>query len=75
MVKPFVLNKENDMSEVKNKSTAVIFTDDEYHILMDALWIAILRFEDRDKMNEAYACKDLWDMLYKIRYTQTEEVK
>ncbi len=56
-------------------NTTVMFTDDEYHTLMDALWIAILRFEDRDKMNEASACKDLWDMLYKIRYTQTEEVK
>jgi len=56
------------MSEVKDKSTAVIFTDEEYHILMDALWIAILRFEDRDKMNEACACKDLWNKMYEIKY-------
>lgn len=55
--------------------TTVTFTDDEYNMLMDALWAANAKFEHKDMMDKAYECMRLWKMLYKIRYTQTEEVK
>ncbi len=63
MVKPFVLNKENDMSEVKET-----LDNEECSVLMDALWIAITWFENKEKLDDAKKCRELWNKMYEIKY-------
>lgn len=51
------------MSEVKET-----LDNEECSVLMDALWIAITWFENKEKLDDAKKCRELWNKMYEIKY-------